>query len=103
MNDLAFAIHAHFYQPPREDPITGVIPVEAGASPYSNWNQRIYAECYRPNALLGNFERISFNIGPTLFSWMEAHDADTCRSIVLQDRANFHAHGVGNAQIGRAS
>ncbi len=77
--------------------MTGVIPVEAGASPYSNWNQRIYAECYRPNALLGNFQRISFNIGPTLFSWMESHDATTCRDIVLQDRANLQAHGVGNA------
>ena len=97
MPDLAFSIHAHFYQPPREDPLTGVIPVEAGAFPYDNWNQRIYAECYRPNALLGNFERISFNIGPTLFSWMEGHDATTCRSIVLQDRANFQAYGVGNA------
>jgi alpha-amylase/alpha-mannosidase (GH57 family) len=97
MPDYSFSIHAHFYQPPREDPLTGFIPAEAGASPYSNWNQRIHAECYRPNAGLGNFGRISFNIGPTLFSWMEGHDAATCRNIVAQDRANFQAHGVGNA------
>ncbi len=97
MPDYSFSIHAHFYQPPREDPLTGVIPAEAGASPFSNWNQRIHAECYRPNAVLGNFGRISFNIGPTLFSWMEGHDAATCHSIVAQDRANFQAHGVGNA------
>jgi alpha-amylase/alpha-mannosidase (GH57 family) len=63
----AIAIHGHFYQPPREDPISGLIPKEAGASPYGNWNERIHAECYLPNAQLGNFEKISFNIGPTLF------------------------------------
>lgn len=97
MPDYSFCIHAHFYQPPREDPLTGVIPVEAGASPYTNWNQRIHAECYRPNALLGNYQRISFNIGPTLFSWMEGHDETTYRSILSQDQANYQAHGVGNA------
>jgi len=93
----SFSIHAHFYQPPREDPITGVIPQEAGAAPYPNWNEKIYAECYQPNALLGNFERISFNIGPTLFEWMAARDLSTCQRIVAQDQANVRRFGVGNA------
>jgi len=92
-----FSIHAHFYQPPREDPITGSIPVEAGAAPFPNWNERIHAECYRPNAELGNFERISFNLGPTLFEWMAAYDPLTSQRIVAQDRANLQRHGVGNA------
>ncbi len=97
MTMRAFCIHAHFYQPPREDPLTGVIPPESGAAPYPNWNERIHAECYRPNAELGNFSRISFNIGPTLFDWMFDFDVSTSQSIVAQDRANVRRFGVGNA------
>jgi hypothetical protein len=93
----SFSIHAHFYQPPREDPISGVIPLEPGAAPYRNWNERIHAECYRPNAELGNFQKISFNIGPTLFEWMTSHDLETSRRIVNQDLANIRRFGVGNA------
>ena len=97
MTERALCVHAHFYQPLREDPFTGLIPPESGATPYKNWNERIHAECYRPNAELGNFERISFNIGPTLFAWMQAFDPQSCRLIVAQDQANLHRHGVGNA------
>src|SRR5215475_10990802 len=63
MMTRALCIHGHFYQPPREDPLTGVVPEEIGAAPYHNWNERIHAECYRANAELGNFERMSFNVG----------------------------------------
>lgn len=97
MANNAFCIHGHFYQPPREDPLTGIIPKEIGAAPFPNWNERIHAECYRPNAELRNFEQISFNIGPTLFSWMEHHDPLTCQKIVEQDRVNMQRFGVGNA------
>lgn len=90
-------VHAHFYQPPREDPLTGVIPVEAGASPYRNWNERIHSECYRSNVELGNFSKISFNVGPTLFSWLELFHPDTAREIIVQDRGNLDSFGVGNA------
>jgi hypothetical protein len=93
----AFSIHAHFYQPPREDPLTGIIPIEVGASPFPNWNERIHAECYRPNASIGNFSRISFNIGPTLFAWISGHDSQTYQSIIAQDRENYRVNGVGNA------
>jgi alpha-amylase/alpha-mannosidase (GH57 family) len=93
----ALCIHAHFYQPPREDPLNGEIPTELGASPYRNWNERIHAECYRPNIELGNFERISFNIGPTLVDWMCGYDPDSWRKIVLQDAANVSNYGAGNA------
>jgi alpha-amylase/alpha-mannosidase (GH57 family) len=93
----ALSIHGHFYQPPREDPISGLIPREHGASPYNNWNERIHAECYRPNAQLGNFEKISFNIGPTLFTWMKSFDPAASRLIVAQDLANIRQYGVGNA------
>ena len=97
MTTRALCVHAHFYQPPREDPFTGKIPSETGANPYQNWNEKIHSECYRPNAELGNFERISFNIGPTLFSWMDLYDRETCRIIVAQDKANVQRSGVGNA------
>jgi hypothetical protein len=97
MTVRAISIHGHFYQPPREDPVSGLIPQEYGAKPYRNWNERIHAECYRPNAQLGNFEKISFNIGPTLNSWMRDHDPSTSALIAAQDRANIQLHGVGNA------
>lgn len=93
----SFAVHAHFYQPPREDPFSGEISNEPSAAPYLNWNERIYAECYRPNANLGNFERISFNVGPTLFSWIHNRYSETTRQIIAQDSANVRHWGVGNA------
>jgi hypothetical protein len=97
MTIRSLCIHGHFYQPPREDPITGFIPNEAGAEPYQNWNERIFAECYFPNAELGNFKHISFNIGPTLCRWMDENHPEICNKIVSQDRANVEAWGVGNA------
>jgi len=93
----ALCIHGHFYQPPRENPLTGLIPNEEGAAPYDNWNERVHGECYRPNAQLGNFERISFNIGPTLFKWMESFDYVTYYRIIAQDFSNVQRFGVGNA------
>lgn len=96
MEKMEFCIHGHFYQPPREDPLTGEIPIEPGAAPYRNWNERINSQCYRPNALLGNFEHISFNIGPTLFQWMEQNDPETYRLIVQQEQKNLEKYGVGN-------
>lgn len=93
----SICIHGHFYQPPREDPLTGIIPHEPGAKPYNNWNERIHAECYRPNAELTNFQHISFNIGPTLLSWMSPYDKVTYQRIISQDHATFKRYGVGNA------
>jgi hypothetical protein len=93
----SFCIHAHFYQPPREDPFTGLIPSEAGSSPFKNWNERIHHECYRPNAELGNYKHISFNIGPTLSDWMEGHDSISLQAIIAQDQENFKEYGTGNA------
>jgi alpha-amylase/alpha-mannosidase (GH57 family) len=92
----AICVHGHFYQPPREDPLSGLIPDEIGAEPYRNWNERIHAECYQPNAALGNFERISFNIGPTLFKWMESYDPETYTAIIDQERKTYLQNGVGN-------
>jgi Domain of unknown function (DUF3536)/Glycosyl hydrolase family 57 len=71
------AIHAHFYQPSRIDPWTGRVPEEPGAAPFHDWNARVAAECYRPNAVRGNLERISWNLGPTIATWLAEYDPDT--------------------------
>lgn len=68
------AVHAHFYQPSRLDPWTGRVPVEPSATPYHDWNARVHAECYRPNAERGTLRHASWNLGPTLAAWMAAED-----------------------------
>lgn len=90
-------IHGHFYQPPREDPFSGQILPEPGAAPYPNFNAKIAAECYRPNAVLGNFARISFDLGPTLAAWLEQHDRATYRRILAQERLHVQRTGCSNA------
>jgi alpha-amylase/alpha-mannosidase (GH57 family) len=92
------AIHGHFYQPPRENPFTGEMPREEGAEPYHDFNEKITAECYRPNAAAGNLDRMSFNIGPTLISWLDRHDHETYRRIQEADRCGAgRLTGSGNA------
>lgn len=93
----SFCIHAHFYQPTREDPFTGKIPDEPGAAPYANWNERILATCYQPNAKERNFSELSFNIGPTLTKWMSEHAPEVLEQIVREDRLNETLYGAGNA------
>ncbi len=93
---MNICIHGHFYQPPREDPISNYIPAERGAEPFNNWNEKILAECYQPNAEAGNFAKISFNVGPTLFRWMWEYKPEIAQMIVYQERSNFEKNGVGN-------
>jgi alpha-amylase/alpha-mannosidase (GH57 family) len=96
MADLALCIHGHFYQPPRENPFTGIIPAEPGAEPFQNYNEKAHAECYKPNAELGNFELISFNFGPTLARWLEAEFPTTHERIVAADQYHRRVFGVAN-------
>lgn len=107
------AIHGHFYQPPRENPYSGKVALQPSASPHHDWNARITAECYGPNArarrldgnghLIGeisNYEHISFNFGPTLLSWLETEAPDVYRDILAADRAGLARthHGPAMAQ-----
>ncbi|HYP22645.1 MAG TPA: DUF3536 domain-containing protein [Actinomycetota bacterium] len=93
------AVHGHFYQPPRENPWTGTIEVQQGAAPYRDWNERVHAESYRPNTrveladgrVVNNFEKLSFNVGPTLLAWMQEADRDTYDAIVGADHGNAMA------------
>ena len=91
-----FAVHGHFYQPPRVDPLNGQIPQEYGADPYANWNELIYHQCYLPNTTLRNFEKISFNFGATLSEWIAGYAPETMQSIVQQENRVVQQHGVSN-------
>jgi hypothetical protein len=93
----ALVVHAHFYQPPRAHPVSGAIPPETGADPFANWNERIHAECYHPNAELGNFEAISFDLGPTLAEWLEEAAPATYQRIRAAEQARVAASGFGGA------
>jgi hypothetical protein len=87
------AIHAHFYQPERRDPFGGPVPRDPAAAPYSTWTERIIAECYRPNEQLGNLERISYNVGPTLTAALAADDPAMLARIANAHGENALAQG----------
>ncbi|HEU0027772.1 MAG TPA: DUF3536 domain-containing protein [Ktedonobacterales bacterium] len=90
-------VHGHFYQPPRQDPFTNRIPPEAGAAPYANFNEKITAECYLPNANHGNFERVNFDLGPTLAAWMAEAHLTLHDRVIEADRRGARRHGAGSA------
>jgi alpha-amylase/alpha-mannosidase (GH57 family) len=108
-------IHGHFYQPPRENPWLEAIELQDSAFPYHDWNERITAECYAPNAtarrldgdgrivdILSNYSRISFNFGPTLLAWMQECAPDVLAAIVASDKRSrelFSGHGAALAQV----
>jgi len=90
--------HGHFYQPPRENPWTQKIDEQPSAHPYHDWNERINAECYGALAKLNVYEKISFNFGPTLLSWMAQHAADVYERIIRADKVSLlRFDGCGNA------
>jgi uncharacterized protein DUF3536/glycosyl hydrolase family 57 len=104
MADVAFVLHGHFYQPPRENPWTEVVPREPSAAPSHDWNARITDESYRPNgwarildeagrivAIVDNYEKLSFDVGPTLLSWLEDQAPAVYERIVDADRRTRRA------------
>ena len=108
-------IHGHFYQPPRENPWLEEVELQDSAHPYHDWNERIAAECYGPNArarildgqdrivdIANNYSRISFNFGPTLLHWLESNDHETYQAILeadLRSRELHGGHGSALAQV----
>ena len=102
-------IHGHFYQPPRENPWLEAIEVQDSAYPYHDWNERVTAECYGPNAasrildgerrierIVNNYSQISFDFGPTLLAWLEAQHPEIYRAVLDADRESrdrFSGHG----------
>ena len=107
----ALIIHGHFYQPPRENPWTGIVEEEPSAAPFHDWNERIHVECYRANAfaaindpatgeerVVNNYTHVSFNFGPTLLNWLEQNHPDTYNRILEADGESSLQHrGHGNA------
>ena len=112
--DKFICIHGHFYQPPRENPWLEGVELQDSASPYHDWNERITAQCYAPNAyarlldgsnriqrIVNNYSRMSFNFGPTLLSWMKEKAPDVHQAIVDADKEGqkrFSGHGTALAQ-----
>jgi alpha-amylase/alpha-mannosidase (GH57 family) len=108
-------IHGHFYQPPRENAWLEEVELQDSAYPYHDWNERITAECYAPNAasrilddqmriidIVNNYSKMSFNVGPTLLSWMERHAPELHAALVeadAQSQAHFSGHGSAIAQV----
>ena len=82
-------LHGHFYQPPRENPFTNQIPREPAAAPYANFNEKITAECYAPNAKAGNFDALNFDLGPTLATWLDQAHPEILRRIIEADRRHM--------------
>jgi alpha-amylase/alpha-mannosidase (GH57 family) len=107
-------VHGHFYQPPRENPWLEAIERQDSAHPYHDWNERVNAECYAPNAasrildgegriaeIVNNYSLISFNFGPTLLAWLQEHDPETYEAILEADHeaiSRFSGHGSAMAQ-----
>lgn len=108
---IFLTIHGHFYQPPRENPWLEAIEIQDTAAPYHDWNERIYHECYLPNAtarvldengkitdIVNNYESISFNFGPTLMTWLETKHRETYQRIIEADQKSARvSNGHGNA------
>jgi alpha-amylase/alpha-mannosidase (GH57 family) len=108
-------IHGHYYQPPRENPYLDTIERQPSAYPFHDWNERIHHECYRPNAfarilnerneivgIVNNFEYLSFNIGPTLMSWLQMYDIEVYQRIIEADQKScqrLNGHGNAIAQV----
>jgi alpha-amylase/alpha-mannosidase (GH57 family) len=107
-------VHGHFYQPPRENPSLEAVELQDSAYPYHDWNERVTAECYAPNAksrlldaekriveLVNNYSQISFNFGPTLLLWME-QKAPTILAAIreadIKSQEKFGGHGSAMAQ-----
>jgi alpha-amylase/alpha-mannosidase (GH57 family) len=97
---VRLVVHGHFYQPPRENPWSEEVPVEPSATPFHDWNERITHECYRPNGwarvvddhgrvrdIVDNYRHLSFNLGPTLLSWLHTHHPDVEARVVAADGA----------------
>lgn len=108
-------IHGHFYQPPRENPWLEDVELQESAQPFHDWNERISSECYARNGasrvldtqgnvveIINNYSLMSFNIGPTLLSWMQKKDVESYQMILEADRLSrerFSGHGSALAQV----
>jgi hypothetical protein len=107
---ISLVIHGHFYQPPRENPWSNEVEREPSAAPMHDWNARIHTECYRANAfarvldgagritaVVNNYERLSFDFGPTLARWIARSDTRMLGRLQAADGRQRRRLGVGGA------
>ncbi len=108
-------VHGHFYQPPRENPWLESIEAQDSAYPYHDWNERVTAECYEPNSsarildgdnliikIVNNYEKLSFDFGPTLLAWLEEKAPHVYAAVLAADRESirrFSGHGSALAHV----
>jgi alpha-amylase/alpha-mannosidase (GH57 family) len=103
-------IHGHFYQPPRENPWIEAIEPQESAYPFHDWQERVAAECYQPNAfarvldaqeriisIVNNYAWISFNFGPTIIHWLKEKAQEVYERLQDADRESLERWGHGNA------
>ncbi len=114
-------VHAHCYQPPREDPWLEQVGVEPSAAPDHDWNARIDRECYArlaqaearlrdpraaardPDAraglsrLINLYAWCSFDVGATLCEWLQDEAPHTLAAMQAGDAASVKRWGHGNA------
>ena len=115
MTERYVCIHAHFYQPPRENPWLEAIEIQDSAYPYHDWNERVTAECYAPNAtsrildgeqkivdIVNNYAKISFDFGATLISWIEEKAPRLYKAIQAADQETCERFGSHGAAMGQA-
>jgi hypothetical protein len=83
---------------------------DPSAAPYHDWNECVYEQCYKPNRaarllnsgnqisyITNNYRHLSFNVGPTLHSWIEKVDPELSSFIGEADREAAAALGEGGA------
>ena len=114
-------VHAHCYQPPREDPWLELVETEVSAAPDHDWNARIDRECYArlaetavrrrdphaapndPDArsglsrLINLYGWCNFDVGATLCEWLDTEAPQTLRAMTDGDAASVRRWGHGNA------
>ena len=86
MSRPRLVVHAHFYQPFRVDPFSGHVPPDPSAAPFRDWNERITAECYRPNAERGTLAYASWNLGPTLTDYLASAAPEVLGLLAVSDQ-----------------
>jgi hypothetical protein len=90
-------LHLHLYQPPRANAFTGLIPREPTGDHYHDFNEKIFAECYRKLAKAHIFRSVSFNVGPTLAQWLEEHHPDIWHRIRRDEQWHRKRYQFSNA------
>jgi len=114
-DQIPVVLHAHFYQPPRDNPWIESVDREPSAAPFHDWNERIESECYGANTharvmgesgrishIVNNYAHLNFNIGPTLLSWLETRAPTTYQAIIDADRASCELHDGHGGAIAQA-